>query len=178
MILSTLSALSFTQEKQHITSQMGLCFDFVLYYSYFLLYYFFWKKKWESRRSSLYKSCTTQCGKCGRTEKRADPDIYSLMIKRYIPYYKEGSNMLNRSHIRWYKHAEEGTTKIRKKWRRKKRRLQVRGGMWAESGKKSSKSRYENAGLSRLGEENIIFHLLQLLLLFYYYFWNKIKSLN
>lgn len=22
--------------------------------------------------------------------------------------------MLNRSHIRWYKHAEEGTTKIRK----------------------------------------------------------------
>ena len=33
-------------------------------------------------------------------------------------------------------------------------------GMGAESRKKSSKCRYENAGLSRLGEENIIFHLL------------------
>ena len=43
--------------------------------------------------------------------------------------------MLPRSHIRWYKHAEEGTTKIRKKWRRKKR-LQKRGEMWAESEKK------------------------------------------
>lgn len=80
--------------------------------------------------------------------------------------------MLNRSLIKWYMHAEEGTTKIRGNGGRTREgfRKEVLCELNLERKKRfpnEAMNKWCYAGLSRLGEENLNFHFLRLLLLLF-----------